>query len=56
MQWQIIVVLGIAILAVLFLAAVVLYSNMRGISNAVQRVMRVLIDGTRYRPVTQDEC
>jgi len=56
MQWQLIVILGMAILAVLFLAAVVLYSNMNVISNAVQRALRLRIDSTRYRPTTQDDC
>jgi HAMP domain-containing protein len=56
MQWQLIVVLGLAISAVLFIAAVVLYSNMRGVSSAVQRLLRLRIDSTRYRSTTQDDC
>ena len=56
MQWQPIVILGLIICAVLFLATVVLYSNMHGISNAVQRVLRLRIDNTRYRSTTQDDC
>ena len=56
MQWQPIVVLGLVISAVLLLAAVVLYSNMHVISNAVQRVLRLRIGSTRYRSTTQDDC
>ncbi len=56
MQWQLIVVLGLAISAGLFLAAIVLYSNMHSISSAVQRVLRLRLDTTRYRSTTQDDC
>ena len=56
MQLQLIVVLGLAISAVLFIAAIVLYSNMHGVSSAVQRMRRLRIDSTRYRSTTQDDC
>jgi hypothetical protein len=56
MQWQLIVVLGLVISAILFLAAIVLYLNMHDISSAVQRVLRLRVDNTRYRYTARDDC
>jgi hypothetical protein len=56
MQWQLILVIGLAVSAILFLVAVVLYLNMQGVRSAVQRVWRLRIDSTRYRVTTKNDC
>jgi hypothetical protein len=56
MQWQLIVVLGLAVSAVLFLVASVSYLNIRGIYSAAQRVLRLRSGRAKARSMTEASC
>ena len=56
MNWQFIVLLGFAISIILFLVVFFLYSNLRVLQSAKQRVFRLWLDRTRDRSMTDVGC
>jgi len=47
MHWQFMILVGFAVSAVIFLAAFLVYSNLRGLYSVTQRVFRLRSDRTR---------
>ena len=56
MHWQLIVLLGFAISSILFLVVFFLYSNLRVLQSATQRVFRLWSDRTRDRSMSDVSC
>jgi len=56
MDWQFATFVGFAVFIILFIVAFSLYSNLRGLYNVAQRVLRLRSDRTRARSVTDTRC
>jgi membrane-associated phospholipid phosphatase len=56
MHWQFIVVAGFVVAVALFLAALFLYSNLRGSHNTGQEELRLRTDRAVTRSTTETDC
>ena len=56
MHWQLMVLLGFAIFAILFLVAFFLYSNSHVFYSAARGIFRLRPDRTRVRSMTDVGC
>jgi membrane-associated phospholipid phosphatase len=56
MHWQFMVVAGFVVSVALFLAALFLYSNLRGLHSTTQKVLRLRTDRAVNRSTTETDC
>jgi len=56
MYWHLIVVAGLIVAVTLFLAAVLFYSNLRGLLGNTQKVLRFRTDRSTMRSTDETDC
>jgi hypothetical protein len=56
MHWQFIAVAGFVAAVALFLVALFIYSNLRGLPGTTQKVLRLRTDRAGTRSTTETDC